>query len=267
MITPKVTPNNIQTNLGLTERQTTILRDLALAFNAKNNRKPNFMCVCTGNTCRSAACDDILKKIFRDTAVISSGATNARVPGAPMTPMVNEVLNKTPRGKPVNPMSTHTSRDITTDVSLQRELASADIIFSMQQVHYDAIVGLVRDKSKIITLGIKDPWKPAKTLASTPMSSQYGDNFVMTKEVIDKIVDPILNFFKANLGDRLNNEIIQNGFQAVRSSMPKGGKKYRTKTKSKYSRTKSKYSRTKSKYSRTKSKYSRTKSKNRYHKR
>ena len=261
MITPKVTPNNIQTNMGFTERQTTILRDLALAFNAKNNRKPNFMCVCTGNTCRSAACDDILKKIFRETAVISSGATNARVPGAQMTPMVNEVLNKTPRGEPVNQMSTHTSRNIPSDVSLQRELSSADIIFAMQQVHYDAIVGLVRNTSKIIILDIKDPWKPAKTLASTPLSSQYGDNFIMTKEVIDKIIDPILNFFKSNLGDRLNNEIIQSGFQSVQSSMTKGGKKYRTKTKSKYS--KSKYS--KSKYS--KSKYSKTKSKNRYHKR
>jgi protein-tyrosine-phosphatase len=166
-------------------------RDLAVKFQQQHGRKLVIGCVCTGNTCRSAACDDILTKLFGNTATIISGGTGVRTPGAKMTPMVNNVLNKMPNGKQVTPSSQHKSKSIS-----EIDLTKADIIFAMEDHHKKAILeqfpGIA---SKIVVLGIADPWQPDNVLRATPTSAQHGANYSMVRELTGKLKQELNSLF------------------------------------------------------------------------
>jgi protein-tyrosine-phosphatase len=166
-------------------------RNVAEKFQQKYGRKPIIGCVCTGNTCRSAACDDILTKMFGNTATIVSGGTGVRTPGSKMTPMVNNVLNKMPNGKQVTPSSQHKSKSIS-----EIDLTKADIIFAMEDHHKKAILeqfpGIA---SKIVVLGIADPWQPDNVLRATPTSAQHGANYSMVRELTGKLRQELNSFF------------------------------------------------------------------------
>ncbi len=166
-------------------------RNVAAKFQQKYGRKLIIGCVCTGNTCRSAACDDILTKMFGNTATIVSGGTGVRTPGSKMTPMVNNVLNKMPNGKQVTPSSQHKSKSIS-----EIDLTKADIIFAMEDHHKTAILeqfpGIA---SKIVVLGIADPWQPDNVLRATPTSAQHGANYSMVRELTGKLKSELETFF------------------------------------------------------------------------
>ena len=166
-------------------------RHFAAKFQRKHGRKLVIGCVCTGNTCRSAACEDILTKLFGNTVTVISGGTGVRTPGAKMTPMVNDVLNKMPNGKQVTPSSEHKSNSIS-----QIDLTKADIIFAMEEHHKTAILEQFPSlASKIVVLGIADPWQPDNVLRATPTSAQHGANYSMVRELTGKLKQELEAFF------------------------------------------------------------------------
>jgi len=255
---PNVTPSNVSNNLGISPDTKNELMELAQIFNILYDRKPIFMCVCTGNTCRSATGQEVLSRIFGNLADISSAETGimrSEKFGSPITPKVNEILNKNIEVVQINPSTVHSSRNITNSEPALNELNKADIIFAMDRSHADFItsLGVVKDLNKIIVLNISDPWRPDKALASMPESSKHGNNFQMIKEVVNKIIKQLYKFFSNKFGSNFIDIYKKKGFEAVREAALRLKQRKGGKTKSRKHKTKSRKHKTKSRKHKNKS--------------
>ena len=161
-----------------------------------DNSKYSILIVCTGNTCRSAMAEGILKKTASDNNIdnlhICSAGT-AAINGAPATDFA--VVAAGHWGVDI---SNHKSQSLTKEL-----IKNSDLILTMGSEHVERILAV--DKSMLSKMylfkGFPEPYNMDQERVDDPIGGsleQYNQTFLELSEVVRKVFPQIVELSKAN---------------------------------------------------------------------